>query len=237
MCQMAGKDNSITSRMRAALGVCVLVAGCVIQTGCDMPPGSPPTASHTMRDQERFLLSLVERNFQDPEAHYQLGEYYHTEGLWDKAEYHLDLALRFAPAYRNAQVALVRTLLDKGDRPAADQVVNRFSRQLSNSPQEMVDLAKALAGGGLDQYALACFNEATRASPSSALAFKELGCYWLGKNDTAKARQYLTRSFELDPIQPDVAEALGQMGVVVEVPHTPVDSGAEVSAQNPASPR
>ena len=99
----------------------------------------------------------------------------------------------------------------------------------------MVDLAKAFAHAGLDPYALACLTDATQASPGSALAFKELGLYWFRKNDTAKARQCLTRSFELDPSQADVAGALGQLGVVVEVPRTPEQPGAQVQPMQPAA--
>ena len=234
---MLGKDCNVASWIRASLKACALLGGCVILAGCDMPPSAQSAGTRTMPNQEQFLLSLVERNFQDPEAQYQLGEYYRCQGRWDKAQYHLDLALNFAPALRKAQVGLVRMLVDKGDHQAADRTANRFYRQLSGSPLEMADLAKAFAGGGLDQYALACFTEATKASPGSAPAFKELGLYWLAKNDTAKAKSCLTRSFELDPSQSDVAEALGRLGVVVEVPRTPSEPAAQVPPPNPAAPR
>ena len=234
---MLGKDCNVASWIRASRKACVLLGGCVILAGCDVPPSDHPAGNGTMPNQEQFLLSLVKGNFQDPEAQYQLGEYYRCQGQWDRAQYHLDLALNFAPAFRKAQVALVRMLVDKGDPQAADRTASRFYRQLSNSPLEMADLAKAFAVGGLDQYALACFTEATQACPGSASAFKELGLYWLAKSETAKAKSCLTRSFELDPSQSDVAEALGRLGVVVEVPRAAAGPAAQVPPPNPASPR
>jgi uncharacterized protein HemY len=232
-CQMAGKDNPIGSWIRAVLKVCVLVWGWIIPAGCDVSPSTPPAVARPMPDQEQFLLSLVERNYQDPEAHYQVGEYYHSRQQWDKAQDHLELALNFAPSFRKCQVALIQMLLDKGDRQAADRTVNKFYRQLSNSPLEMVSLAKAFAGGGLDSYAQACFTEATKVSPPSALAFKELGFYWLGKNDVTKAKLSLIRSFEVDPGQADVAGALGELGVVVAVPRTSAESTTQVTSPPP----
>ena len=231
---MTGKDNIVASRIKRVFVACVLVGIGVALAGCDAP-SAETSAARPMADQERFLLSLVERSFQDPEAHYQLGEYYHSEGRWDKAQYHLNLALSFAPAFRKAQVALIRTLLDKGDRQAADRTVSTFLKQLSNSPLDTVSLAKAFASGGLDQYALACFDEGTKVTPGSGLAFKELGLYWLGKNDTAKAKQYLIHSFELDPSQPEVGSALGQLGMVVEVPRAPAEPATQVQTPDPTA--
>jgi hypothetical protein len=53
-----------------------------------------------------------------------------------------------------------------------------------------------------------------------------MGLYYLGKGDTAQAKQYLVRSFEINPRQPDVAGALGRLGVVVELPPMAPDQAA-----------
>ena len=230
---MAGEERHATWASRLVMAALLTGAGFGLG-GCAAGPASSPSQPppQPMASQERFLQSLVDRNFLDPEAHYQLGEFYHREGLWDKAQYHLDLAINFAPGFRKAQVALFQLLLDKGDRQAAAATVDRFLRQLENAPTDMVDLGRAFAKAGLDQYALACYTEAGRVAPTSALAFKELGFYWRAHKDTAKAKQYLMHSFELDPNQPDVAEALGLMGVVVEVPRPQTPS--PVTPQSPS---
>ncbi|MBP8303124.1 MAG: hypothetical protein KBE04_03240 [Phycisphaerae bacterium] len=221
---MGCRDSHTVSRVVAVLGAIALGAAALGWTGCEIPPGREPVV-RPIPDKEQYLLSWVDRNFQDPEAHYQLGEYYRSERLWDKARYHLDQAIRFAPSFRKAQVALVQMLLDKGDREGADQAVQGFIRQVSYTPAEAVDLAKAFARAGLDPYALACFDAATQGSPGSALAFKELGLYYLGKNDTGRAKANLIRSFELNPNQVDVALHLGELGTVVQVPQLQ-DAGA-----------
>jgi tetratricopeptide (TPR) repeat protein len=230
---MAGKGRYATGACR--LGMAALLTGAWLGLGgcaTGPVPSSSQPPPQPIASQERFLQSLVDRNFLDPEAHYQLGEFYHREGLWDKSQYHLDLSINFAPGFRKAQVALVQLLLDKGDRQAADAAVDRFLRQLENAPTDMVDLGRVFANAGREQYALACYTEAGRVAPTSALAFKELGLYWRAHNDTAKARQYLMHSFDLDPSQPDVAETLGQMGVVVEVPRPQVPN--PVTPQSPS---
>ena len=224
------------SRIVVALGAVALGTAALGLTGCEIPPGREPV-TRPIPDKEQYLLSWLDRDFQDPEAHYQLGEYYRSERLWDKARYHLDQALRFAPSFRKAQVALVQMLLDKGDRQAADHVVQGFIRQVSYTPPQAVDLAKAFAGAGLDPYALACFGEATKGSPGSALAFKELGLYYLERNDAAQAKANLIRSFELNPNQPDVARYLGELGAVVEVPRPQAEAAAPTADQGAGPPR
>ena len=77
---------------------------------------------------------------------------------------------------------------------------------------------------GLDAYALRGFRQAIDVAPDSSEANKQVGFYYLGKGDTAKAKQYLMRSFELNARQPDVAGALGRLGVVVEAPGAPSEA-------------
>ena len=55
-------------------------------------------------------------------------------------------------------------------------------------------------------------------APSSAKAHKHTGFYYLTKNDNTRAKEHLTRSFQLDPKQPEVAGELGRLGVEVRIP-------------------
>ena len=50
---------------------------------------------------------------------------------------------------------------------------------------------------------------------------KQVGYYYLGKEDKVRAKEYFTRSFQLNANQPDVAGELGRLGVVVKVPREP----------------
>jgi hypothetical protein len=40
----------------------------------------------------------------------------------------------------------------------------------------------------------------------------------LSKNNTVQAQEYLMRSFQLNPNQPEVAGELGRLGIAVKIP-------------------
>jgi len=170
---------------------------------------------------ERELLAEVERKFENPQAHYELGRLYAQGGKWTKAEYHYNVALGFDPALRAAQAGVVQLFIDQGQKAKGEQYASGYIRQISTNDQELLRLAWEFERLGLDEYALRCFRQALVVGPDSYDVNKQVGFYYLGKNDTAKARQYLSRSFELNPRQPDVAGALGRLGVVVESPEAP----------------
>ena len=56
------------------------------------------------------------------------------------------------------------------------------------------------------------------ATISDGGGHKLIGYYYLSKNDKVRAREYLSRSFELKPNQSDVALTLGQLGVEIKIP-------------------
>jgi Flp pilus assembly protein TadD len=60
--------------------------------------------------------------------------------------------------------------------------------------------------------------QAIHLAPTSAKVHKQLGYYYLSKNDKVRAEEYFKRSFNLDPVQPDVAGELGRLGVEVRIP-------------------
>ncbi|MDI6448899.1 tetratricopeptide repeat protein [Anaerobaca lacustris] len=172
---------------------------------------------------ERELLADIERKFENPQAHYELGRLYARSRQWSKAEYHYNNALGFDPALRAAQAGLVKLFVDQGQSAKAEQFASSYIRtlEISRHERELLRLAWEFEKVGLDEYALRCFRQALAIAPDSFEANKQMGFYYLGKNDTARARQYLSRSFEINPRQPDVAGALGTLGVVVESPESP----------------
>ncbi|MGB2864327.1 MAG: hypothetical protein WBC05_13435, partial [Sedimentisphaerales bacterium] len=64
-------------------------------------------------------------------------------------------------------------------------------------------------------------------SPSSALINKQVGYYYLGKSDKDQAKEYLVRSFQLDPKQPEVAGELGRLGVEEKIPRKTVETAEQ----------
>ncbi len=167
---------------------------------------------------ENYLRSLLHRRYQNPDVHCELARLYCSERLFDKAEYHFNLALGFNPAHRKAQAGFIKMWVERGQQNKAEALLDKYEKQLYRSPSEIVKLAHALAAEGLDGFALSCYKEALEIGPNSPEANKEMGLYYLSKNDLPQAKNYLSRSFEINPNQPEVAGQLGRLGVVVEVP-------------------
>jgi tetratricopeptide (TPR) repeat protein len=189
------------------------LSGCALNT-----PKVDRTYVETIPDKESYLLSKLDERFENPNVHCELGRYYQSEGKWKKAEYHFKTALGFDPAHRKTQAAYVKMLVDEGQTDKADQTIQRYQRQLVDDPIQLVELAMVLADEKMDTYAISCFDKALLLNPSSFEANKQIGMFYLARDEDDKARDFLTKSFELNPNQAEVAGALGRLGVVVEVP-------------------
>lgn len=170
---------------------------------------------------EAQLLAELDRKFENAQAHYELARIYHQSSTWNKAEYHYNVALGFEPWNKAAQAGLVKMFADRGETAKAEQFANRYISDARVAVAEMLRLGWEFEKLGMDDYALRSFRQAVAAAPDSAEANKQIGYYYLGKGDTANAKQHLMRSFELNPRQPDVAGALGRLGVVVQTPGIP----------------
>ena len=194
-----------------ALLVCVLLSG-----GCNEAQKEIPS---TPAEKEKAkLIKQVDRNFSDPQAHLRLGQLYQADKLWGQAEEHYSIALSFDPTNRAAQAARVKVLFGKGDTAKAKLLAEEYMKQASTSAAESLNLALEFQTQGLDDYAILCYQQALNRAPNSAKVNRQIGYYYLGKNDKVRAQEYLTRSFQLNPNQPDVTSELGQLGVAVQIP-------------------
>jgi len=169
------------------------------------------------RDKAR-LLKKVNRDYEDPQAHFELGRLYQQEGQWVRAEREYNIALNFDPVHRQAQAARVKALLGEGDEAKSQMLAEIYSEQASTSAAGSLSLALAFQSQGLDEYALNCYQQALRLAPNSAKVNRQIGYYYLSKNELVRAQEYLSRSFQLNPNQPDVAGQLGRLGVAVRIP-------------------
>ena len=190
------------------------VSGCESQDNSTLQP-SPGQETKTA------LLAQLDKRFENPDVHYKLGRLYAAEGHYDRAEYHFRTAMEFDPVHTRAQAAMVKMLMAKSDQAEATLIADGYIKQVSDSVAGSLRLGQAFMKQELDEYALACYQQALKLEPESAQANKLLGYYYLEKQDKQRAQQYLTRSFQADPNQPDVARELGRLGVVVEVPRVP----------------
>ncbi len=164
------------------------------------------------------LLGELDRKYENPQAHYELGQLYQSDGLWSKAEHHYNTALTFEPAHRDAQAAIVKVLMAAGDMNKAQLTADIYIDRVSASAGESLRLALGFQKQGLDDYAMICYQQALRLAPNSAKINRQIGYYYLSKGNTTLAKEYLMRSFQLNPNQPEVAGELGRLGVEVRIP-------------------
>ncbi len=205
----------------SALFVCtLLLTGCVETTESDKikTPRVDKITQTPGQEKKQKLLREIERRFENPDAHFEMGQLYQAEGLLVSAEYHYNTALRFDPVHRDAQAAMVKMMTESGDTAKAKLLADTYMREVSNSEAGSCRLASAFQKQGLDEYTLACCQQALRLEPNSAEGHKLIGYYYLSKNDKVRAREYLSRSFEIKPNQSDVALTLGQLGVEIKIP-------------------
>jgi len=225
--EMTGKSKDIATKVNVALSACVfLIFALLFFSGCaeqQATSGDVETLKITPAEKtEDELLAEFHFKFENPDAHYQLGGIYHKQGRWAKAEYHYNLALSFDPSHRAAQAAMVKMLTDSGDATKAEQFAKAYMNQVAISAKQSLKLARAFEQEQLYEYALTCYEQSLRLGPNLPEVSKYFGYYYMNQGDKARAKEYLTRSFQLNPNQPDVAGALGRLGVAVEVPRKPI---------------
>lgn len=205
---MAGK-----TKVASIILVCVIA----VISGCARDSQSPSKEAYTTQsEKERAQLqNSINQRFENPQAHYQLGKSYQNDGLWSQARYSFDRAITFDPAHREAQAALVAVLLASGDKTAADGRADTYVSNVSGSAEESLKLGLAFQKERLDSLALSCYQQALRLAPNSSAINRQIGYYYLSKQDNARAGEYLYRSFQLNRKQPDVAAELGKLGIDV----------------------
>jgi tetratricopeptide (TPR) repeat protein len=164
------------------------------------------------------LLRSLERRFEDPETHIELARLYQNDGLWAKAEYHYNVAMSFDPAARDAQAGMVKVLEAAGDTAKSVLTADIYIGQVSSSAAQSLRLGLAFQKQYMDEYAMQCYQQALRLAPNSAKINRQIGYYHLSKGNIDQAKDYLSRSFQLDPTQAEVAGELGRLGVAVQIP-------------------
>lgn len=194
----------------------------LVLAGCESPEMKAAEAERARKlppdVRKANIQNSLNQKFENPVAHYELARIYHAEGNWAKAEYHYNIALSFNPANADSQASMVKLFLDSGDTAKSKSYANNYIHDAGNSDIESLRLAMAFDRQQLDEYALTCYQQALNLSPDSAEINKQMAYYYLGKGDNDRAKEYLVRSFQLDPTQPEVAGELGKLGVEVKIP-------------------
>jgi Tfp pilus assembly protein PilF len=211
--------NNIFLR-HANLYVSVIVYSVIILfTGCNNQQTTQgPVKVVSTQDRKTQLLKSLDKKFEDPKSQYELGRIYHSEGKWSDAEWRYNQALTMKPGYREAQAAMVKLFIDSHDTAKSKNYASIYMQQVSANADQSLELAMAYQELELDQYALACYDNALRLAPNSANVHRQLGFYYLKKNDKQKAKEHLIQSYQLYPNQSDVAYELGKLDVTLSQP-------------------
>ncbi len=213
---MKGKREQIGKQISIGLALlaCILLLG-----GCNGKAKEPKGVGTSVSEKQKAeLQQQINRKFEDAEAHFKLGKLYQADGQWAQAENEYGTALNFDPVHRQAQATRVKVLTSGGDAAKSKLLAEEYIKQASISAAASLELALAFQEQGLDEYALKSYQQALYMAPDSAKINRQIGFYYLSKGDKNSAREYLSRSYQLNPNQPDVAGELGRLGVAVRIP-------------------
>jgi len=186
--------------------------------GCNLLHKGDEIGKTQTEQRKAKLLKQIDRKYENPQAHFELGRLYQADGIWARAENEYRIALSFDPAHRQAQAARVKALLGMSDNTKAELLADEYISQASTSAAGSLMLALAFQKQALDEYALVCYQQALRLAPNSPKINRQIGYYYLSKGDKEQAKHYLVRSFDLNHNQPEVAGELGRLGVRIQIP-------------------
>jgi len=200
--------------------VAFILFSVLLVCGCQQPQNKPIEDEIDFVGSDLRKLELqqrLDRKYNDPGIHYELGKIYQSEGLWDKAIFEFTLAKSYDPVNWESAAAIVKTLYQDGKNDQAKATAEKYIKQAGYSAGSSLNLGKAFQTEMLDDEALTCYNHALKIAPTSAELNKQIGFYYYEKNDLIRAEQFLRRSFEIEPT-PEVSGALGRLGIAVNLP-------------------
>ena len=206
-CSSANNANAIDKQPRRATGV-----------PQDFKKAPGEVRMTAIEAEKNEMLLRIECNYKDAEAHYLLGRIYQRENKLPQADKEFGIALTLDPVYREAQAARVKTMVDNGKADSAAVLAEEYQRLASNSAMSSLELGLGFEDQDLDEYALQSYLQALRLAPNSAKINRQIGFCYAAKKDDIQAHNYLSRSFQLNPYQNDVANELGRLGVAIKVP-------------------
>jgi tetratricopeptide (TPR) repeat protein len=193
----------------------------LILVGCKSTPKASDAANEEVfveMSPKAQLVEQIDRKYESPEAHYQLGKLAYAEGQLDKADFEYRVALGFNPVHYRAQAGVVKVAAEQKQTERAQVIAELYVNQAAVSAPASLRLGRAFQNEGLGEYALSCYYQASGLTPKSPEPYRLLGYYYLGENDQVRAEENFRRSFELDPYQTDVSGELGRMGVIIGLP-------------------
>lgn len=201
-----------------SLMIVMLICAAFILAGCNEPQNTTQGRYMPTEVKKPQVQTVIdEEKYENPQRHYELGQIYRKDAKWVQADAEYSVALQFEPGHKQAQAAMVKMNLERGDKETSKLLADSYISQSAYSAEALLHLGKAFASESLDEYAYECFTKASALAPDYAAVYTQMGYYYKKKGDTARAEEAFKKSFHLDPYSAEVAGELGKMGVVVEV--------------------
>ena len=205
---------------KSTLTITLCMVGLLL-TGCRAPAQKPAESDARKAvklapvENEGALLAAIEKDFSNPDLHYRLARVYHQKGQAASAEFEYERALVFDPLHFDSQAALAKLWQDSGNATKAEAEIDKYIDR-AGSAKNLIGLGMAFHRQAMLEPARRSYELAIQREPANPAGYKQMGLYYLDKNDRTNAGQMFARSFELDPYQSDVARELGRLGVTVK---------------------
>lgn len=204
--------------------IALLFVASVLVTGCQEAEKTEDgqemqVIESTPVDLEKAALQKkIDSRFENPKAHFELGQLYRYDAIFEKAFQEYQVTLQLQPGHKGAQAAMVKSNFEVGNNEKAKILADIYINQSKGSAKSSLLLGNALQKEGLDDYALICYENALMLAPNSAALHRQMAYYYKRKGDTARTQEYFKRSFQLNPYNSEVAGELGKLGIAVEIP-------------------
>jgi tetratricopeptide (TPR) repeat protein len=155
-------------------------------------------------DQAARLFDLVLKQRPAAATHVLIGRTYRDFADYERAQAHLEAALRLDPRVRRAHYYLGMVYLTGQGISRLDEAIGEFQSELRLAPRDPLtnmQLGRALVEGRRNEEALPALELASRAEPPRVLAFYYLGRCQLALERPQEAVASLRRALELAPAQ------------------------------------
>ena len=109
----------------------IMLAAVLVTSGCNW--FQKKTDEEELYTAKEKLIRDINQNYDNPEAHYQLGKIYQGEGLYDKAQWEFNIALQQDPVLYKAQSAKVKSHVQLGEAERAKMAAELYISQAAGS--------------------------------------------------------------------------------------------------------
>ena len=158
---------------------------------------------------EAVLAAVQEKDPQISAVPYMLGEAALRQQKWDSAATELQKSLELDPGFDQAMTALARALHEKGDDASARRWLEKALDRNRQNFRAWYELGWIEAQAGNEQDAQAAFERVLSIQPNFALAHRDLGLMFFGRQDYQDAIPYLFRATQMGLKEARVFNFLG----------------------------